>query len=258
MFKIGIASVTFRKSSIFDIIKLAKENSLDCIEIGSDVHAPKEDIEGCKSIAEFAKMHGISIISYGSYYRLGEYTDPEAEFSEYLKAAKALGAQNIRIWAGTKGSTDIDNTERARLVSEAKSILTLARRSDLSISFEYHQNTLTDTADSAVRLIEEINEDNIALYWQPNQNFDHSDNLSALKKVLPYVSNIHVFAWDARSGKLIRYPLNEHSDMWSDYLNVIASDRKSHVFLMEFVKNDSNEQFVSDAKTLYEWRKRYV
>ena len=48
MFKTGIVSVTFRKKTIDEIIRLAKSSSLECIEVGSDVHAPKDDPENCR------------------------------------------------------------------------------------------------------------------------------------------------------------------------------------------------------------------
>lgn len=250
MFSTGVVSVTFRNKSIFDIILLCAENSLDCIEVGSDVHAPYDDIENCRRIAEFADKNGVKIISYGSYYKLGEYEDLEAEFTKYLNAAKALKTKNIRIWAGVKGSRLVDKAEYSKLVDEAQKLSELAKREDMTISFEYHQNTLTDNANSAVKLMEDIGKDNVHLYWQPNQCFEFEDNINALKKVLSYVSNIHVFAWDARGGSLIRYPLCDFDEEWQKYLEVISSDKKHHALLLEFVKDDSEAQFVLDAKTL--------
>lgn len=258
MFSTGVVSVTFRNKSIFDIIGLCKENSLDFIEVGSDVHAPYDDIENCRKIASFAEKNGISVISYGSYYKLGEYDFPEAEFTKYIEAAKTLKTSNIRIWAGVKGSRFTDKAEYSKLVNEAKKLSDIAKRENMTLSFEYHQNTLTDNADSAVKLMENIGKDNLYLYWQPNQNLDFSDNVNALKKVLPYVSNIHVFAWDARGGSLIRYPLCDFNDEWQKYLEVISSDKKHHALLLEFVKDDSEAQFVLDAEILNKWRKNYV
>ena len=257
MLKTGIVSVTFRKKPIDEIIRLAKENSLDCIEVGSDVHAPKENIENCRRIADLAKENGISIVSYGSYYQLGENKSPEDEFKAYIAAAKALGAPNIRIWAGKCGSLSVDSARRAELVEEAKLVAKLAKDAGLTISFEYHPGTLTDRPESAKQLIEEIGAGNVSLYWQPDQNKDIDFNVEAIKKVIPYVSNIHVFAWDARSGSCVRYPLSDFNENWRRYLEVI-NDGREHSLLMEFVKDDSDENFLADAKTLTEWRKRYV
>lgn len=258
MFKTGIVSVTFRKKTIDEIIRLAKSNSLECIEVGSDVHAPKDDPENCKRIAALAADSGIEIISYGSYYKLGQYESPEAEFQGYISAAKLLKAKNIRIWAGVRGSADTGSDERSRLTAEAKLCARLAAKAGLTMSFEYHGGTLTDDCDSALKLMDDIAADNVSLYWQPNQYKDTDFNTSALRRVLPFVSNIHVFAWDARGGSCLRFPLDGHKAAWHEYLDILSADKKEHALLMEFVKDDSDAHFIEDAKTLSEWRKHYV
>lgn len=255
MFKTGIVSVTFRKKTIDEIIRLAKSNSLECIEVGSDVHAPKDDPENCRRIAALAADSGIEIISYGSYYKLGQYESPEAEFQCYISAAKLLKAKNIRIWAGVRGSADIGPDERSRLTAEARLCARLAAEAGLTMSFEYHGGTLTDGCDSALKLMDDIAADNVSLYWQPNQYKDTDFNTSALKRVLPFVSNIHVFAWDARGGSCLRFPLDGHKAAWHEYLDILSADKKEHALLMEFVKDDSDAHFIEDAKTLSEWRK---
>lgn len=104
----------------------------------------------------------------------------------------------------------------------------------------------------------ELDRENAYLYWQPNQYRDIEFNVMSLEKVLKYVSTVHVFAWDARSGNCIRYPLADHADVWKRYLDILASDNREHALLLEFVKDDSDADFVSDAKTLNEWRNSYA
>ena len=95
--KTGIVSVTFRGKSIFDIIAMAKQAGLDAIEIGSDVHAPY-DADNLADIAKSAADNGVGIVSYGTYYKLGQYPDAAAEFTAYMNAAKLLGTKNLRLW----------------------------------------------------------------------------------------------------------------------------------------------------------------
>ncbi len=258
MLKNGIVSVTFRASSIDEVIELAAKASLSCIEVGSDVHAPKENIAECCRIARIAEEKGIEIVSYGSYYRLGEYASSEEEFNGYIAAADSLGAKNIRIWAGNCSSQAVQLEKRRELVGEARLLAKMAKAHKKTISFEYHPGTLTDRADSARRLIEETACENVSLYWQPDQSLEIEQNCDALKLVLPYVSSLHVFAWDARSGSCIRYMLSEHESAWRRYLDILSSDGREHTLLMEFVKDDRVENFLTDARTLNEWRMRYV
>ena len=257
MFRTGLVSVTFRNKTAGEIFKLANSCELGCIELGSDVHAKKDD-PALAALAADARENKIDIISYGSYYRLGQYNSPEEEFASYISAAKLLGARNIRIWAGVKGSAAVGSDERERLTAEAKLCAGLAAKAGLTMSFEYHAGTLTDSCGSALRLIDDIAADNVSLYWQPNQYKDVDFNTDALKRVLPFVSNIHVFAWDARGGSCLRFPLAEHEEAWRRYLDILASDGRDRALLLEFVKDDSDAHFIEDAKTLNEWSKRYV
>jgi 3-dehydroshikimate dehydratase len=258
MFKTGIVSVTFRKKSITEILDLCNQTGLSAIEVGSDVHAPKEDLEVCAKISEKAKDYGIEIVSYGTYYKLGQYQDPASEFSAYISAAKTLGTKNLRIWAGVKNSGDVTEAERAALTEEARMLADLAAHEDMTVSFEYHGGTLTNECNSAIRLIREIDRSNVYLYWQPNQYKDVDFNTAALRSVLPFISNVHVFAWDARTGQCLRFPLADHADDWKQYLDILASDGKNRSLLLEFVKDDSVEHFHSDAKTITEWSKNYA
>ena len=258
MFNTGIVSVTFRQKTIDEILSLCRATGLDSIEVGSDVHAPKENLALCAEIAEKARESGVSIVSYGTYYKLGQYPDAKAEFSAYIAAAKALGTSNLRIWAGVRNSQDVSEPERAALTAEARLCADLAAAGGMTLSFEYHGGTLTNTSESALRLMRELDRPNAYLYWQPNQYQDISFNTAALRSVLPYVSNVHVFAWDARSGPCIRFPLADHAGAWKQYLDILASDKKDRALLLEFVKDDSDAQLREDAKTLIDWRKNYA
>lgn len=258
IFAVGLVSVTFRDRSIYDILDICAENKLSEIEIGSDVHAPKEDIAGCVKIKEAAEIHGINIVSYGTYYRLGEYSDPEKEFNAYLDAADALGTANLRLWAGNGSSRTLIGEVRERLTDEARLLADMAAKKSKTISFEYHGGTLTDDADSALTLMREIDRPNAYLYWQPSQYLDINSNAAALRKVLPFVSNVHVFAWDARGGELVKFPLSDYTEQWEQYLDILSSDGRKRSLLLEFVKDGSAKQLSMDAAALGEWVKNYV
>ncbi len=52
MIDIGLTSVTFRNLDYTDIIDYSKRCGLSCIEWGSDVHIPENDIENAKEVAQ--------------------------------------------------------------------------------------------------------------------------------------------------------------------------------------------------------------
>jgi hypothetical protein len=59
------------------------------------------------------------------------------------------------------------------------------------------------------------------------------------------ISNVHVFTWNG----LIREELEKGHDEWFDYISAI-DDERTHYCMVEFVKDDSTEQFKKDASTL--------
>ena len=125
MFKTGIVSVTYRHLSSDEIISAARAAGLEAIEWGGDIHVPPEKIDIARAVGEATREAGLEVVSYGTYYRLGESgRDFKVKFAEALAAANALGAPSLRIWAGSKDACDTGETERKALetryeVSEA-------------------------------------------------------------------------------------------------------------------------------------------
>ena len=104
MFTPGLVSVTFRPLGRLEITEWMQKCGLTAVEWGGDVHVPAKDPSAIADAVTVSREHGIEIVSYGSYYRAGVTTEETtAAFSDELAATVALGAPNIRIWAGTKG-----------------------------------------------------------------------------------------------------------------------------------------------------------
>ena len=58
-YNLGLVSVSFRQHSPREILEAVKETQLSCIEWGSDVHAPCNDIKRLREIATLQKEYGI-------------------------------------------------------------------------------------------------------------------------------------------------------------------------------------------------------
>ncbi len=239
----GLVSISFRKLSPEEIIKAVSSSGLKYIEWGSDVHVPAGDSETAEKVARLMLENGLETSSYGSYYRLGD-----EDFSPYIATAKTLGAPIIRVWAGTKPSAEADTDYRKSCVMKAKEISDMAAAEGLKIAFEYHPGTLTDERKSALDFVRSIEKSNCGIYWQPNFALSHSENLLALRDVLPYVDIIHTFSWLPDHTRL---KLSERADMWADFIG-IAKEKQGIKYLLEFVKDDNPELLASEAKTLGE------
>lgn len=239
--KTGLVSVTFRKLAPLEIIRLCKEAGLDGIEWGSDVHA--KDVECAKAIREMMEEACLETFSLGSYYSLGKGQD----FHQVVEIAKALRAPNIRIWAGDKERSEIDEDRLEKLASEARMAADEAAKAGMTLSFEYHTHSLTSEQESAMELWNKIGRDNVYLYWQPLEHIPMEKQMADLeelneKKIL---KNIHVYYWK----RLERFPLTEAKDLWKQYL---TRGNSASAALLEFVKEDDPVQFLEDAKVLKE------
>ena len=247
MFKTGIVSVTYRHLSSDETISAARSAGLEAIEWGGDIHVPPENIGNARAVGEATRAAGLEVVSYGTYYRLGENgRNFEVKFAETLAAAKALGAPSLRIWAGSKDACDTGEAERKELVRELRVCADMAAREGERIALEFHQKTLTSDADSAERLVGEVGRENLSLYWQPNQFLTFERNIENLTTVLPFISKVHVFAWEGCE----RLRLAEHRERWRRYLDILAAGGRSHALLLEFVPNDDPAVLHDEAAEL--------
>ncbi len=255
MFTPGLVSVTFRPLARWEIASLMRECALTAVEWGGDVHVPADDPTAIADAVQVSRDNGITIVSYGSYYRAGATTDETtAEFQKQLSATVALGAPNIRIWAGTKGSQTATAAERKAFTDDIRHVCRLAAAKQKTVSLECHNGTLTDDCDSALRLVEEVAADNLRLYWQPNQFRDDAYNLDTVRRLLPYTSNVHVFSWTSHDGRTTEmYPLDRFASLWRKYIDVLRSDNVDRNLLIEFVCDNTTDQLRRDAETLLGW-----
>lgn len=238
----GMTSVTFREKTPGEIIALTKKAGLLGIEWGGDIHVPPGDTVTAREVGRMTREEGISVLSYGSYYHLGRGEPAES----VLETALELGAPNVRLWAGDFSPEAADETYWRKAVSDLREFCRKAEAMGLSVSTEYHRGTLTETGRGALHLMKEAGCRNLFTYWQPNPDITHEENLRELSQVSPYLSSIHVFRW---KGANVRHPLEDGAGEWAEYIRS-SSKAPWGACILEFVKDDSPEQFLQDARCL--------
>lgn len=243
--KSGLTSVTFRDLEPEQIIQLAADAGLDGIEWGGDIHVPPGDFDRAQAIGKATRDAGLEVLSYGSYYRAGA----EEDGIEILETASALGAPHVRIWAGAVNAPDMTEENWTALAAQIRQFCRDAERYGIGVSTEYHNNTATSNIGSTIRLLDMIPNENFFSYFQPDNRCTDAENLENLKKILPRVSNLHVFHWKSWTE---RFALSEGEKAWLPYLQAYA-EKQDGACIMEFVKDDSPQQFMEDAATLNQW-----
>ena len=239
-YKTGLVSISFRKNSPEEILQAMNKCDLKYIEWGSDVHCPPEK---AKEIAALQNKFNIKCCSYGTYFRLG--VTPIAELKSYIDGAKALGTNILRLWCGDKNSQDYSETEKAALFSECRAAERVARENGVILCMECHNNTFTNTKESAYQLMQSVNSKHFAMYWQPNQFKSVEENIAYATLLSDYTHVIHVFNWKGTE----KYPLGDAVDVWQKYLECFEGEM---TLLLEFMPDNRIDSLKTEADALKE------
>lgn len=239
---ISFTSVTFRQKSLEEIFDTAVRFSIPVIEAGCDVHIPDE--KAAERAAALSKKTGVRISSLGSYFHAGD--DAAEDFDTLLSMAQITGTKNIRIWAGGRSSAEAAQDYFINSANQASLAAQKAGKTGITVSLEFHQNTLNDSASASLKYLQAANCENLKTYWQPLFGGADDDNLRA---VLPFLSHVHVFHWKNYHE---RHTLKDGAGDWMRWIGMLKQHGFGGLYIMEFVKNDSEIQFGQDL----EWLRR--
>jgi len=255
MLRSGLCSITHRKLSVDEVIAVTCKCGLAGIEWGGDVHVPHGEVELAETVLDKTLFSGLLCPSYGSYYKVGVSEDVGLDFGKVLDTAEGLGVPTIRVWAGGLNREDA-STEYVRMVTaETRRIAALALARGMTLAFEYHGGTLTNTPAGCRELVEAVDRENVQTYWQPLAGASQTENIEGLKSLLPWIGNIHVFHWVMTTRpdgdrQVERRPLAEGAASWTAYLDVLAGTDREHWLYLEFSVDDDPEMTLKDAHVL--------
>ncbi len=236
----GLVSVTFRPLTPREIVGLAASCGLEGIEWGGDVHVPHAAV--APEVRRTTEDAGLAVAAYGSYWRAA------GDFGPTLETALALGAPTVRVWAGARGSASED--DRPAVIDALRGACELADQAGLTVSLEYHGGTLTDTLDSTLRSVREVDHPSLRLLWQPVPERPPEERLAEIQSLSPWLTNLHVFQWTRSQGEILRHPLTKGEDEWPEILRRVDGGRFA---LLEFVPNDDPSRLPAEAATLRRW-----
>jgi len=243
--------LTLAECSPADIVLLCVQAKLTHIEWWGKAHVPAGNVERAREVGDLTREAGLTVATYGSYYRVGESESQGLSFDDVLQTAVALKAPAIRVWAGAHGSDACTEQQRAAVIADTMRIADLCAEAGVDLVFEYHNGTLTDCVESAVAFAAAVQHPSVFFGWQPPAGISTADGVEGLRAMLPRLGTIHVFNWPkGPDGRTVRRPLAEAVDVWREYFDAAAADGQDHVALLEFVKDDSVEQFLADAQVL--------
>ena len=209
---------------------------------------PHGDLARARTARQLCHDAGLIISAYGTYYRAGLSPRNGVDFAAIVETARVLGTESIRIWAGNLGSDVAPPGFHGAVMADIRRVCQLAGEGGCSISLEFHEGTLTDSAEGTRRLIGEVAAPNLSTYWQPPVGMSAAKCVTSLQTVRAYLQNVHVFHWWPDHHH--RLPLAEGADRWHEYLRIAAEPGMVRHVSLEFVRGDDPNQLKDDARTL--------
>lgn len=242
--KTSLISVTFRKKSLEEVVDIACKAGLDAIEWGGDVHVPPTDPAAAEKALQLCRDNGLAISAYGSYYRSMD----DEDFAPVLDTALRLQTKIIRVWAGGgfAHSSQCTEEQRAMIVGNLRKAVAMAAERGCIVATERHLNTLTDCQESALRLAAEV--PGLYTYWQPSFKLSCEENVSDIIGLGKSVKNVHVYHHYPDHA---RAPLAVGANVWKAYFAALRDHTDAAYAGLEFVLDNSDEQFLKDCKTLH-------
>lgn len=237
----GLVSATFKGLSTHDVLSITDRAGLKVIEWSENHHIIAGNLKMARETAVKTADRGIDIAGYGSYFRLGKGMDIRTS----LDTAAAMGCSQMRIWAGSGASSSLEPDERAALAEELSDVAGVAASYRIILNLEWHKETLTDTNESGLGILRQVDDPWVRTLWQPTQALSFEERARGLGMILPYLSYFHVYYWDSTG----RRPFSEGLDHWKRYFS-LPDPGNVYPALLEFVMNDSVGQFLEDAEAL--------
>jgi hypothetical protein len=269
---LGLCSVTLRALSVEEVVAVTAGAGLECIEWGGDVHVSPGDLAAARRAREATLAAGLRVASYGSYWRCaGDFapvlatarelgaprvriwagetgsadaTPAERDAVAAAARAAAASAASPPTPAASATPTASPPTPAASATPTASPPTAAASATPaasppapIALAFELHGDTLTDTFDSALALVQASG---VPCYWQPPQSMPDAEALEGLRR-LPDVPAVHVFSWWPGSTRL---RLSERADLWRAVFEVFTSGDA----LLEFVPGDDPALVAEEAE----------
>ncbi|UCH62067.1 MAG: sugar phosphate isomerase/epimerase [Fidelibacterota bacterium] len=230
---------------IRDLLHPVAEAGFSMLEVWQ-YHVSRESETVIRELRKLGDSLELSFPVVGFYPKLhlsGAERQQELElFDRITRYAKILGAKIIKIFAGIKGTDQLEETEYDRSLVFLAGMIDTAEKNGLLVTSELHKKTLLDSLDAAQKLLRQINSSNFKICFQP---FDFRSTEKAVRDYLALAEQVpHVHYQGRHNGKM---ELLNNSDI--DYA-VLTRALVEHGFegyiSIEFVRDcvvESPEQF---------------
>ncbi len=200
--KICNFNVIFNRRSIHEALCLSKEIGYDGVELwGMEPHISHEATpERIKEIRLMAEDYGLCITGISTYEgRFSTACDEEClktveRFEKYMEILANLNAGMIRIACGGPNAFLAEHYHYEKAAYWIKKCADIAKGYGKKIIMEIHNNSLIETADSALELLDMIDRGNVGVIHDAGNMYITDTNYSheSIRKLGKKIFHVHV------------------------------------------------------------------
>jgi len=208
--KLSLCSIGDREAPIETVIVRASRLGYEGVEL----HVPHierflgegSDMGALKAMLDVHRLKASVISAYAAFLGSdGTYARTISHFEGHiLPWAEALQGSRVRIFLDWIGSGKAARPEWLRIVQGLREVARLAASRGVDLLLETHQDQLTDTTDSTLRLIEETGMENVKINLDMYNLFQVGENpLYALERLFAHTSNVHLKNGTVQNGQAV-------------------------------------------------------
>ncbi|NLO73929.1 MAG: sugar phosphate isomerase/epimerase [candidate division WS1 bacterium] len=193
----ALCSISHREKLLEYVLDLARDLGFEAIEIwGREPHINERfDENRTQAARRMIEERQLAIAALGSYVVFGpSRTRPEelVELEDVLHTARCLRCPLVRVWASDVGAAEASRTLWDRTVGEIQEACDRAQRLGIVLAADMHDDTLTDTGESALRLLEAVERDNFRLSFHISGRPREETPEERLEAVCSHVVHVQV------------------------------------------------------------------
>ena len=262
----ALCTISHREKLLEYVLDLARDLGFEAVEIwGREPHInEKFDENRTQAARRMLEERHLDVAALGSYVVFGPArTRPEelVELEDVLHTARCLRSAIVRIWASDVGSAEASRTCWDRTVGEIRDACDRAQRLEILLAAEMHDDTLADTGESCLRLLEAVDRENFGMNYQVSDRARPETPLQRLNAVLPHVVHCHIQNFvnltNGEGERVRRAAISEGLVDWQPLLERLVDKKYRGYYALEFAaregdgKREALAQDLSYLKSLF-------
>ncbi len=191
--KLSVCTISFRHHlfSIDEIANWAIANHFSAIELWG-AHA-RNLIEKPDYNSAWIREKGLYISMLSDYLPIDGDTVYAKHYVQSLaRIAHHWQTQKIRTFAGGQASSSITQEERSAIIQRIRLFCDWLAEFGHNLIIEIHPNTLADTVESTLQLIEEVNQPNLKINFDVLHVWEsYADPIKAIETLSHHIQHFH-------------------------------------------------------------------